>query len=120
MDSNGSNILNNENGNISNVKKNSNQALVLQMGKQGDGLKANGMVSKSTTNDLDNFNSKKKQSLVSKKIALPVNEKYVCVLFDFATMVEIIQIIITCKGLREFSIQSHDQNDKKKQKQNKN
>lgn len=74
MDSNGSNILNNENGSISNVKKNSNQALVLQMGKQGDGLKANGMVSKSTTNDLDNFNSKKKQSLVAKKIALPVSE----------------------------------------------
>jgi len=44
------------------------------MGKQGDGLKANGMVSNSTANDLDNFNSKKKQSLVAKKIALPVSE----------------------------------------------
>ena len=33
--------------------------------------------------------------------------------FDFATVVEIIQNIITCKGLREFSIQSHDQNNKK-------
>ena len=38
------------------VKKNNNQALVLQMGKQSGGLKPNGMVSKSTTNDLDNFN----------------------------------------------------------------
>ena len=44
------------------------------MGKQGGRLKANGMVSKSTANDLDNFNSKKKQSLVAKKIALPVSE----------------------------------------------
>ena len=104
MDSNGSNILNNENGSISNVKKNSNQALVLQMGKQGDGLKSNGMVSKSTANDLDNYNSKKKKSLVAKKIALPVSEKYSFVLFYFATVVEVIQIIITCKGLREFSI----------------
>ena len=76
------------------------------MGKQGDGLKSNGMVSKSTANDLDNFNSKKKQSLVAKKIALPVREKYACVLFDFATVVEIIQNIIICKGLRIFSIQS--------------
>lgn len=74
MDSNGSNILNNENGSISIVKKNSNQALVLQMGKQGHGLKADGMVSQPTANDLDNFNSKKKQSLVAKKIALPVSE----------------------------------------------
>ena len=71
------------------------------------------MVSNSTANDLDNFNSKKKQSLVAKKISLPDSEKYSCVLFDFATMVEIIQIIITCKGLREFSIHSHDQNNKK-------
>ena len=83
------------------------------MGKQGGGLKANGMVSNSTANDLDNFNSKKKQSLVAKKIALPVSENYACVLFDFVTVVEIIQIIITCKGLREFSIQSHDQNTRK-------
>ena len=33
--------------------------------------------------------------------------------FDFATMLEIIQNIITYKGLREFSIQSHDQNNKR-------
>ena len=83
------------------------------MGKQGGGLKANDMVSKSTANDLDNFNSKKKQSLVAKKITLPVSEKYAYVLFNFSTVVEIIQNIITCKGLREFSIQSHDQNNKK-------
>lgn len=74
MDSNGSNILNKENGSISNVKKNSNQALVLQMGKQGDRLKADGAVSKSTANDLDNLNSKKNQSLAAKKIALPVGK----------------------------------------------
>nr|ABR17457.1 unknown [Picea sitchensis] len=74
MDSNGSNILNKENGSISNVKKNSNQNLVLQMGKQGDRLKTNAMVSQSTANDLDNLNSKKNQSLVAKKIALPVSK----------------------------------------------
>ena len=51
------------------------------MGKQGDGLKANGMVSSSTTNYLDNFNSKKKKSLVAKKISLPVTKKFVCVLY---------------------------------------
>ena len=34
-------------------------------------------------------------------------------IFYFATVVEIIQNIITCKGLREFSIQSHDQKNKK-------
>ena len=51
------------------------------MGKQGDGLKSNGMVSKSIENDSDNFNSKKKNSLVENKIALSVNEKYACVLF---------------------------------------
>ena len=33
MESNGSNILNNENGSISNVKKNNNQTLVLHMEK---------------------------------------------------------------------------------------
>ena len=37
------------------------------MGKQGDGLKVNGMVSKSTTNDLDNFNSKKKNEIVARR-----------------------------------------------------
>ena len=95
------------------VKKNSNQALLIQMGKQGGGLKANDMISKSTANGLDNFNSKKKQSLVAKKIALLISEKCSCVIFDFATVVEIIQHIITCKGLREFSIQCHDQNSKK-------
>ena len=58
------------------------------------------MVSKSTANDLDNFNSKKKQSLVAKKIVLPVSAKYVCVIFYFTTMVEIIQLIITCKVIR--------------------
>ena len=83
------------------------------MGKQGGGLKSNGIVSKSTANDLYNYNSKKKHSLVAKKIALHVSEKYACALFYFPTMVEIIQIIITCKGLREFSIQSHDQNTRK-------
>ena len=56
---------------------------------------------------------RKKKSLFAKKIALPVSEKYAYVLFGFVTVVEIIQIIITCKGLREFSIQSHDQNIKK-------
>ena len=67
------------------------------MGKQGDVLKSNGMVSKSTANDLDNLNSNKKQSLVSKKIALHVSEKSSRVLFYFATVVDIIQIIITFK-----------------------
>ena len=52
-----------------------------------------------TANYLDNFNSKKKHSLVAKKIALPVSEKYSYVIFYFATVVEIIQNIITCKGL---------------------
>ena len=66
-----------------------------------------------TANDLGNFNSKKKQSLVAKKIAIPVSEKSACVLFYFTTVVEIIQNIITCKGLRKFSIQSNDQNNKK-------
>ena len=55
------------------VKKNNNQALVLHMVKQGDGLKSNGMVSNSTGNDFDNFNLKKKKPLVAKKIALPVS-----------------------------------------------
>ena len=56
-----------------------------------------------TANDLDNFNSKKKKSLVAKNIALHVSEKYACLLFYFATVVEIIQLILTFKGLREFS-----------------
>ena len=46
--------------------KNKNQSLVLQMVKEGGGLKANDMVSNSTANELDNFNSKKSQSLVAK------------------------------------------------------
>lgn len=74
MDSNGSNILNKENGSISSVKKKSNPALFLQMGERGDRLKANGMVSKSSANDLDSLNSKKKQSLVAKKISSPVSK----------------------------------------------
>lgn len=71
MDSNG---LNKENGSISNVKKKSNSALVVQMGEQGDRLKANGMVSKSSSNDLDGLNSKKKQAVVAKKTPSPVSK----------------------------------------------
>ena len=83
------------------------------MGNEGDGLKFNGMVSKSTTNDLDNFNSKKKQSLFAKNISLPISEKSSCILFYLSTVIEIIQIIITCKGIRVFSIHSHDKKNKK-------
>ena len=57
-----------------------------------------------TANDLDNFNSMKKKSLVAKKIALPVRENSAYVLFYFATVVEIIQLVITNKCLREFYI----------------
>jgi len=74
MHSDGSNILNKENGSISNVKKNSNQTPVLQMEKQGDRLKANAVVSESTANGLDNPDSKKNQSLAANKIALPVKK----------------------------------------------
>ena len=59
------------------------------MGKQGGGLKSNGMVSKSTANDLDNFNSKKKKSVVAKKIALPVSEKYAYVLYNKEMRIEV-------------------------------
>ena len=71
------------------------------------------MVSKSTANDLDNFNSKKKKSPFVNKISLPISENSSCILFYFAIVVEIIQIMIIFKGLREFSIQTHDQNNKK-------